>query len=193
MPKDQNRKTIPRQPTDLAYCAGLFDGEGCICAGRNTTYHAKNAEFSASRFTLSVSVSMCDKEAIEKLQTVFPGHFYFVESKNPKWRGHWRWMLTTDKAVQFLKDIYPYLKGKKKQAALAMKFREIQRQCRYKKDSHRGKLLESLHEEIKSFNRNVKSGAVETERLALGSQESEMKFQSDLDSDVESENREVLT
>lgn len=63
--------------TDLAWAAGLFEGEGT--AGRRC-----------------VQVGMTDLEPVEKLLGVLGvGRIYFRRTQNPKWADVWTWQTTT--------------------------------------------------------------------------------------------------
>lgn len=52
--------------TDLAYAAGIIDGEGCISLGRHAGYYQAH-----------VTVEMSDRPVIEWLHATFPStHIY---------------------------------------------------------------------------------------------------------------------
>lgn len=100
---------------DLAYTAGIIDGEGCIGlhkrGSRNGVY-------------LSVSVGITDEWMCQWLKFAYGGGVYIYYSKNPKWKNHWEWSVAGKRALDFLKLIYPYLRLKKPQAEIAIKFQE---------------------------------------------------------------------
>jgi len=89
---------------DLIYIAGFFDGEGCVVIShskrRGKWYHR-----------LRVQVSQKEKEILKFIQRKFGGYLY-----NNNANGHylWHWGIGDIKAYNFLKQIYPYLKGKRK-------------------------------------------------------------------------------
>jgi len=64
--------------------------------------------------------------------------------------------------VEVLKNIYPFLITKKRQAALFFKFREVCKQTAWKRGAHRTELRDKLIAAIRSLN----YGAVETAREA---------------------------
>ncbi len=190
----KSAQTIPSQltETERAYFAGLFDGEGYVSirtqqgSAEQAIERATKSGFGACRFGLVVGVSMTDKASIDLCHERMGGSAV-IDSKtanHPRWNKAWHWRALGDTAVAVLTQLYPYLRVKKKKAALAFKFQEVKKQTRYRKDAHRIQLLEELYLEMKDLNvRGRRSGGVETERLTPAP--SGMKFQSDLGSDVE--------
>lgn len=153
-------ETIPRQPEQLAYIAGLFDGEGCICVSINH-YVPVTSNLCASRYTIGLTISMCNKPVIQWLHDTFPGSRMIPIARkkyNKNWQDAWAVSFSEIQGIVFLKAIYPYMRVKKEQAALLFKFQEIKKQARFSTDSHRAKLLADLQLEIKSFNRHAHSG-----------------------------------
>jgi hypothetical protein len=190
-------ETIPRQPEQLAYVAGLFDGEGCICIFP-TNYRPKTgANYGASRYGIIVNIQMCNEVVIRWLCNEFGGSFVHSRKnrKNPRLKDSFQFKLKEDRAIGLLKLLYPYLRVKKEEAALLFKFIEVKKQSRYRADSHRALLMDELYWKMKSFKRKTLSAserlrihrqnqdAVETERPApsFGG----MKFQPELAGDCE--------
>jgi hypothetical protein len=167
-------KTTPRKPEELAYFAGLFDGEGSIFI------HKRLNSRNCPSWTLVVALSMGDEAGVLALHGTFGGHFntYGIAQGHNKPRFVWR--TQNDAAVEILKALYPYLKVKKQQAALAFKFREIIRQNFGQTDKHRLNLRDEIMEEMRRLNKPY-LGSVETESAAP----SGMKFQSELTGDSE--------
>ena len=190
----KNSQTTPSQltETERAYFAGLFDGEGYVSirtqqgSAEEAIERAAKSGFGACRFGLVIGVTMTDKNSIFWLHERLGGSAV-IDSKtadHPRWNKAWHWRALGDTAIAVLKQIYPYLRVKKRKAALAFKFQEVKKQARYRKDSHRVHLLEEMYLEMKDLNvRGRRSGGVETERLAPAP--SGMKFQSDLGGDAE--------
>lgn len=98
---------------DIAYLAGIIDGEGTIYIGFDKTrgYH------------LRFYVVNTDKRLIDWLKTTFGGSVYSRKSlKNPNWRRKYEWINVNPEDM--LPEILPFLKIKKEQAMLAIKFRK---------------------------------------------------------------------
>ena len=102
-----------------AYIAGIFDGEGCI------------SSFKRQKKTKSPSVGI---HCMVVMRKDFGGNTIVKEFYNI-WGGYYqerpekgnrkstsRWQVTDKKAIKFLKDITPFLKIKKPQANLCLKF-----------------------------------------------------------------------
>lgn len=103
--------------TDLAYIAGLFDGEGCINIGRNR---------SNRHHWLRIEITMASEYIPTLLLNYFGGSFYDWEKnlgKSQQLRLY-SWQIRSRKAYTFLKTIYPYLRLKRAQADLAFIFQE---------------------------------------------------------------------
>jgi len=105
--------------TDLAYIAGIVDGEGYIIIHR---YHSHRAR-KLRGFTIRVGVNNTNEWLIVYLQLNFGGTKY-VTQHDPKWKPVWNWHIEANKAYEFLKLVLPYLHLKKPQAELAIEFQE---------------------------------------------------------------------
>ena len=97
--------------TDLAYVAGIIDGEGWICI--------KNTKTSAS---VKVGVGNTNEWLICWLQFSFGGSVCVKKKWIANQKQQWGWDLSTRQASEFLKLILPYLRIKRPQAELALKF-----------------------------------------------------------------------
>jgi len=113
---------------ELAYTAGIIDGEGCIKIYRVSADYLKkykNAKRNFDRFTLVVQVDMTYRPIIKWLHKNFGGNLYEHKRKNLNWKDSLRWYIASQKAGQFLLKIYPYLKVKKQHAKSAMQFLKL--------------------------------------------------------------------
>lgn len=111
--------------TDLAYLAGMLDGEGCI-----QIHKSKRLKKDGNpSYTLSVRVNMCDKPIPLFLQFVFGGALNYVDKSRygDKWRPQWHWYVSGQQAIECLKALLPYLRLKKAEAELAFYFWENKR------------------------------------------------------------------
>ena len=116
--------------TDLAYVAGIIDGEGCIYIE-----HGKKGK----SIQLSVSVGSSDRWLCEFLKFSFGGCLYEMKSKT---LPCWKWEIRTRQAGQFLEDISPYLRLKKPQAEIAIKFQRARHQQNWVKKTDEEKAVE---------------------------------------------------
>jgi hypothetical protein len=97
--------------TQLAYLAGFFDGEGCICI---------------SKGTLSVAIAQVAPEMLYFIRAHYGGCIVTLHksAKNPKWHDAEQWTAKTRGARMFLLDILPYLVIKKEEAEKAIEHQE---------------------------------------------------------------------
>ena len=105
------------EQTDLAYIAGIVDGEGYI--GISADHRKRNPDRPCWR--LRVAVTNIDEWLMKYLKfSIGGGIIGLKNSKNS--RPCYQWEIKHSKASEFLKLIIPYLHIKKSQAELAIKF-----------------------------------------------------------------------
>lgn len=102
----------------LAYLAGLFDDEGSIRIAKRTT-RKKPHHYP------QVKITITNREIIEFIRDFFACGSIRIENRNPKWKTAYQWQVTDSKAIEVIKQLYPYLKLKKKKAEIVLKFWEI--------------------------------------------------------------------
>ena len=100
--------------TDLAYVAGIIDGEGWITLCR---VKAKGLKF--PYYALRIGVGNTQQWLIEWLYLSFGGQKR-REGKLPPRKPCWIWSLNGKEAANFLKLILPYLHLKKPQAEIVI-------------------------------------------------------------------------
>ena len=100
---------------ELAYAAGIIDGEGCICLMRDTS--KKNGR---TKYTLSVQVVMTNKCVVEYLRHTFGGLIREDDGSKKGYSKVYYWGVRTRQVGILLKKILPFLRGKRKQAELAI-------------------------------------------------------------------------
>ena len=97
----------------LSYLAGFFDGEGCV-----SILKRKKGNWNISHF-LRISIGQKDGETLDWIKDTFGGKVYLVSRD-----GSYIWAISDKKAYEFCKLICPFLKYKKPQVELAIKFQE---------------------------------------------------------------------
>lgn len=89
--------------TDLAYLAGIIDGEGTVVHGAGVT-----------RMT-ALRVAMTDKVVIDWLQSTFGGTIY-TKPKSPRGKAYYEWTLQgQDRLLDLIPQIIPYALCKRPQ------------------------------------------------------------------------------
>jgi hypothetical protein len=102
---------------DIRYCAGLFDGEGCVAirkwAKPNSTH---------IRYSVYCSLGMTYKPIIEELQGRFGGslHLNRHDLRNPKHRIQFTWVAASQIGATAMRQMLPYLVVKRDEAELAI-------------------------------------------------------------------------
>ncbi len=113
------------QREEIIYLAGLFDGEGTICIQRDVRKDKENGRYGGATYTVTVRIGMIHKEPIESYLKVFKVGYLDCEKSYHKFRPMWRFSIRKREDVQeFLVKIMPFLKVKKQNAILALKFFE---------------------------------------------------------------------
>lgn len=103
----------------LAYIAGIVDGEGYISVVRRNCKNTKCGLF----YYAQLVVVNTSEELIDWLWTTTNlGSVHLQRKKNKEHKHAFRWTLTTKGAESLVRLIVPYLVCKKKQALLLLEF-----------------------------------------------------------------------
>ena len=133
MVSDTNR--VPKN-TDLAYCAGIVDGEGSITISM----------VSSGTYELRLDISNTDYGVLDYFQTTFGvGKVHF--HSRPLRRVIYKYYAYGKKACFVLSLLLPYMRIKKTQAKLAIEF---QNKLIGRKVSRKNRVL--YHNKMKSLN-----------------------------------------
>lgn len=100
---------MPLTDTQLAYTAGIVDGEGCISVHRQKRSH-----------TIRVHVTNTNADLIARLLDWFGGHVYASIRKNPRHKDAFVWEVSALQAGIFLQQILPFLFLKRAQAEVVL-------------------------------------------------------------------------
>ena len=106
--------------TDLAYLAGVIDSDGSIYISKQPPYGTQTNP----AYRLVVNISQNTQEAQDFAESLYGG-VRRQQEPDGKSRVHtlFRWQIDGHRAVQCIKDIYPFLKVKRLQAWLGLEFR----------------------------------------------------------------------
>ena len=153
-----------------AYLAGVIDSDGCIAikkSKKGKTWH----------YSLQVLVNQADGRMADYLFGAFGGKVYKTKAYQKGRKEIYRWQVTCKQAAKICKRLIPFLRYKKPQAELAVRFDTIiDNQTQPTKNGvqrHRAKELEphelALREECYQQMRSLKkefmpSAAVTTKR-----------------------------
>lgn len=118
-----------------AYIAGIIDGEGHIGIKRKKPTAVNRLK--SSEYSVRVTVCMTDEAPVHRVAD-FCGVAHQIHLRyRPPNRPIYEIEITRKKAIHLLREIYPYLLGKKKQADLAFQLDDLRDQSR----QHRTKIL----------------------------------------------------
>jgi|KBSSwiStaDraftv2_1062776.scaffolds.fasta_scaffold18760_3 hypothetical protein len=134
--------------TDLAWVAGLIDGEGCLHAGRN---NGNNGRY----LGLHLTVQMCDRRAVKNIHRIAAiGTVRLLKPSGPTRRPLWKWCSSSQQAATFLEAILPYMVTKKPQAVLFIRLaREQKGKLNQRLTEQRTKFQDRLIKRIKDLKR----------------------------------------
>lgn len=105
---------------DLAYFAGLFDGEGSISIAKVKCTRIRNPSVSFY-YRLQVCLVNNDRPVVEWLKSQFGGSICVRNMKGARMETHC-WSCCCQQGLRFLQQVFPYLHIKRRQAEVAIKF-----------------------------------------------------------------------
>lgn len=108
--------------SEKAYIAGLFDGEGSIVIA--VTKPSTKRKTKSPSHWLQVGITNTDRPLIDWLHSIAGGHVC-DNSHSPsrkRQRPCFAWRKNSNQAMEFLRDIRPYLRAKAEQADIAITF-----------------------------------------------------------------------
>jgi len=99
---------------ERAYIAGLIDGEGCI-----------SGHYVGELAQLAVVVQMGSEELTKWLHSLFGGVHLLHKVETVRTCAMWKWRINGRQCREVLEAVYPYIRLKKEQVALALAFVEL--------------------------------------------------------------------
>jgi hypothetical protein len=109
-------------PVEVAWAAGVFDGEGCITITfqKPGTYRRIN-----NAYRLYIKVTMGHKPTIEKLHTLFELGAITTQRSNKGHNDAWTWWVASRQAIEVLQKMRPFLVTKAEEADLAFEWGQL--------------------------------------------------------------------
>jgi len=108
---------------DFAYLAGFFDGEGCI-------------QITGDKYVLHCGITNTNKWVLELFRFNFSGSVAKKQTYQPNQQPLFRWFCSSTTARVFLETLLPYLKIKRAQAEVAIKFQLRKEKAHYVHSVH---------------------------------------------------------
>lgn len=107
---------VPPTPTEIAWTAGIIDGEGCI-----GIYSDRSKGPDSHRLYLTVANT--EERMLVRLKTLWGGDYRLQKRRtSAHHRCVWAWRMHDRAAGRFLEVVLPYLVVKKEQAEIALEF-----------------------------------------------------------------------
>ena len=110
-----NDKEKIYNPGDIAYIAGLFDGEGCVTCKNKPTKRKDRKNKVYKQWYIRCEITMTDQEVIRWVHQTL-GFGWSKEKKylkRPKhYKRQWRWSCGYRDALVFAKLLWPYTQVK---------------------------------------------------------------------------------
>lgn len=106
--------------TDLAYLAGLIDGEGYIGIKKTT-----RRDMTSPAYHERIQVRMVDEPAIAFLASTLGGNYYFEKAHSHLGRPLFCYQASDLKACEVLRAVLPWLRVKRANALAVLELREL--------------------------------------------------------------------
>lgn len=108
---------------ELAYLAGVMDSDGCFTMKRNT-YSVRILKDSKSpSYNERVCIKQTAPEAIDLIHQLFGGYKSIQKPNVKNGKPLYSLEIRHQKAHEFIKAVYPYLRIKKRQAEILLELR----------------------------------------------------------------------
>lgn len=107
--------------TDLAYIAGIIDGEGYVGIKRSTPRNRVTPGYHAR-----IQIRMVDEEAIAFVAATLGGNYYREKSNASNGRPLYCYQASDAKAESILRSVLPWLRVKRRVALIVLSLREMQ-------------------------------------------------------------------
>jgi len=104
-----------KEAEELAYLAGILDGEGTL---RLPVVYQRNTGH--PRYYAEVNVYNTNPHLIDWLLEKWGGNFYYRHRGNKKHKPEYTWRIGGEKAIPLIKSVYPYLILKKEHADILL-------------------------------------------------------------------------
>ena len=110
--------------TDIAYCAGLIDGEGYIGIKKTPAYTCQERQ--TPGYIARLQMRMVDEGAIRFMAETFGGWYYKEKTHLAKGRPLYCYQATHRDAERILRIVLPYLRVKQEAAKTVLSLRDLQ-------------------------------------------------------------------
>lgn len=115
--------------TDIAWAAGLLDGEGCFGLNKFTRKDRNGYR----EIRTSIQCNMTVIEPLAELKRIFGGFLNGPYTRaNPKHKPYYKWSITNRKSIEYaIRLMRPYIRVKRHDAAIVLDFIHWRKQQGY--------------------------------------------------------------
>ena len=116
----KERCSKPTNFTEIAYLAGLFDGEGCVQYKQRMETKRRNRPRRYKCWMVTLEMSMTDEDAVRWFHKIIKVGTVRLHAKNkspsskPHWKNQWRWRCPHRDALKVANLLLPYARVKRK-------------------------------------------------------------------------------
>lgn len=110
--------------TDLAYIAGIFDGEACIRVKRTSINERQDRQ--TRGYHAMIHIHMVDEPAIKFIAETLGGWYYPEKPHSAQGRPLYRYQASDKRAEEILRALLPYLRVKREAALNVLALRDLQ-------------------------------------------------------------------
>lgn len=141
----------PATPVEVAYVAGLFDGEGSIMVKRQVRATGRGVYYAITiHFAL---VEGPGADIVQELYGAWGGHYSIRTYNRPNCRPLHRWHLENQSAGKFIALLQPYLRIKLPQSILALELIGLKMARGYRLTDAIYERMEAIDLEMKVLNK----------------------------------------
>ena len=112
--------------TDLAYIAGIIDGEGYVGIKKSKAYACQGRQ--TPGYTARIQVRMVDEPAIKFLAETLGGWYYKEKPHSAKGRPLYCYQASDKVAEAILRTLLPFLRVKRVQAETVIALRDLKKE-----------------------------------------------------------------
>ena len=133
---------------ELAYIAGLIDGEGSFVISQVADITRRYQV----RHGFQLSIANTNREVLVWVQCKLGGSLIYHKQRND-WKPHWSWVTRSRwEASGIIHLIQPYLRIKSAQAEVALRFLDTIRRGKFHIDDTKFNLRNQLRDEMRQLN-----------------------------------------
>ena len=133
-----------------AYIAGIVDGEGCLRIDKGKT--GKNG-VRRTKYSVTIGVANTCFRLVKYLKAITGVGSILPIPRRGNRKPQIRWMVYSQQAEDFLKQIRPWLLVKNRQADLLLACRDLNRQAIRDKSGKANKYKEKIFLQVKGLNK----------------------------------------